>query len=65
MNGIIKEQRTLQSSASRHLLEAAQSWLPPIHNANEHFTGQIFLDTNLLEGEFAAEREHEHWGLNE
>jgi len=65
MNGIIQEQRMLQSSATRQLLEAAQSWLAPIHNVNEQFTRQIFLDTNLLEGEFAAEREHEHWGLNE
>ena len=65
MNGIMQEQRTLQSSASRQLLDTAPGWLTSIRTSNEHFTGQIFLDTNLLEGEFAAEREHEHWGLNE
>lgn len=64
MNGIMQEERTLQSSASRQL-DAGPSWLMPIRTPNEHFTGQIFLDTDSLESEFAAEREHEHWGLNE
>ena len=65
MNGIIQEQKMLESSRRNQALDAAPGWF--MHNSaeKEHSTRQIFLDTNFLQSEFAAEREHEHWGLNE
>jgi len=65
MNGIMQEQKTLQVSHNRQRLATAPPWFAQNTTANEHAIGQIFLDTRPLEGEFAAEREHEHWGLNE
>ena len=65
MNGIMQEQKTLQTGRNRQGLATTPPWFAQNTTANEHPTRQIFLDTSLLESEFAAEREHEHWGLNE
>jgi len=65
MNGIIQEQRTLQLSRNRQGLATAPPSFGQNSTANDHSIRQIFPDTTWLESEFAAEREHEHWGLNE
>ena len=65
MNGIMQEQKTLQVSRNRQGLATTPPWFAQNTTANEHAIRQIFLDTSFPEGEFAAEREHEHWGLNE
>ena len=65
MNGIIQEQNTLQNSRNRQGLASTPPWFIQNATANDRLTRQIFADPAPEENEFAAEREHEHWGLNE
>ena len=65
MNGIIQEQNTLQTTRNWQGLATAPPWFTQNVTPNDRITRQTFLTPTLDENEFAAEREHEHWGLNE
>jgi len=65
MNGIMQEQKTLQSGRNRQSLEPTPIWSAHTHQGNQHPARQIFVDTDFVDTDFAAELEHAHWGLNE
>ena len=65
MNGIMQEQKMLQSGRNRQSLEPTPIWSPYTRQANQQPARQIFVGTDLIDTEFAAELEHAHWGLNE